>query len=380
MSAAVAGSKPLLDVFWHEDVLLHDTGAGLFEGPANPLLQVQTPHPEGPDRIRNMKSVLERAPSAARFAWRAGRHAREEELTLFHTSDYVRTIRDRSISGGRLTSTTLVSPGSWPALLAAAGTTLEAVARVMDDGTRPAFALVRPPGHHAAPDVADGYCFFNHVAIAAEYARRRGLHRVAIVDWDVHHGNGTQEGFYDRADVLTVSIHMPHGAWGPTHRQTGDIDERGRGAGTGFNLNVPLPMGSTDRAYLLSFDKIIAPELRSFSPELLIIASGVDAGQFDPNGRQLLTTQGFYALARKARALADELCQGRLLVVQEGGYNPAHSAFCVLAATEGFAGIEQSLRDPLSYLPNFEERSIADVGGLEAAINANSAETAGGTS
>jgi acetoin utilization deacetylase AcuC-like enzyme len=372
-------TKSLLDVFWHQDVLLHDTGAGLFENPASPLLAIQILHPEGPDRVRNMKSVLERAPSAARFAWHAGRHATEAELTLFHTAEYVRDVREKAIEGARYTATTLVSPGSWPGLLAAAGTTLEAATRVLDGSAQPAFALVRPPGHHAAPAVADGYCFFNHVAIAAQWALNRGIRRVAIVDWDVHHGNGTQEGFYDRADVLTISLHMDHGAWGSTHPQTGGINERGRGVGRGFNLNVPLPMGSTDHAYLLSFDTIVAPRLRAFAPELLVIASGVDGGQFDPNGRQLLTTRGFHTLARKTRELADELCQGRLLIVQEGGYNPAHSAFCVLAAVEGFAGIEQSLLDPLSYMPQFESRSAADISSLLTAIKATTAESALGS-
>lgn len=362
-------AAPLIDIVWHEDVLSHATGSGVFEAAPSPLLAVQTAHPEGPDRLRNMKSALERAPSAGQFAWHQGRHATDAELELFHTPDYVQGVRAGCIHGKRYTGTTLLSPDSWHALTAAAGCALEAARLVLEDGARPAFALVRPPGHHAAPGVADGYCFFNNAAIAAQSALDHGLSRVAIVDWDVHHGNGTQAGFYDRSDVLTISLHMDHGAWGATHPQTGAVDERGAGAGLGFNLNLPLPMGSGDCSYLLAFDDIIAPRLRAYGPELLVIAAGVDAGQFDPNGRQLLTSRGFHGLARRARALAAELCAGRLLIVQEGGYNPAHAAFCVLASVEGFAGIEPSLPDPLAYMPEDPSRARRDIAALKAAID-----------
>lgn len=358
-----------MDVFWHDDVLFHDTGFGFFEAPENPLLSVQIAHPEGPDRIRNMKSVLQRGPIASRLRWHTGTHASEADLVRFHDEGYVAEIKQAAHEGRRFSSTTLLRPGAWPALLAAAGTTLDAGRHVRDSGT-PAFALVRPPGHHAGRAMADGYCFFNHVGIAAEDAIANGLGRVAIVDWDVHHGNGTQSGFYDRADVLTVSMHMDHGAWGPTHPETGGVEERGNGAGTGFNLNVPLPMGASDATYHLAFDEIVAPKLRGFAPDLLIVANGVDAGQFDPNGRQLVTMSGFHGLASRARSLADELCAGRLLVVQEGGYNPAYAAFCVHAAVEGFAGLQESLRDPLAYMPKDEMRSKTDVETLKAKLSA----------
>lgn len=358
---------PAMDVFWNDDVLFHDTGFGFFEAPESPMLSVQIAHPEGPDRIRNMKSVLQRGPVAERLRWRTSTHALEADLIRFHEQTYVAEVKRAAHEGRRFTATTLLRPGAWPALLAAAGATLDAGRHVRVTGS-PAFALVRPPGHHAGRAMADGYCFFNHVGIAAEDAIANGIARVAIVDWDVHHGNGTQAGFYDRADVLTVSMHMDHGAWGPTHPETGGVDETGTGAGAGFNLNVPLPMGSTDATYLGAFDEIVAPRLRAFEPQMLIIANGVDAGQFDPNGRQLVTMSGFHALASRARALADELCAGRLLVVQEGGYNPAYAAFSVHSAIEGFAGLPESLKDPLGFMPQAEQRAKHDVDWLKARI------------
>jgi acetoin utilization deacetylase AcuC-like enzyme len=225
-------------------------------------------------------------------------------------------------------------------------------------------ALVRPPGHHAAPAMCDGYCFFNNVGVAAQAARAAGIERVAIIDWDVHHGNGTQAGFYADPSVLTVSLHMDHGAWGPSHPQTGAVDERGEGDGQGTNLNIPLPMGSGDLTYALAFERFVEPAVRAFAPQLLIIANGLDASQFDPNGRQLLTMNGFNHLAQSARTLADELCAGKLLIVQEGGYNPAYSAFCLHATVEGFIGRPSSVADPLAYMPDFGVRSHADIDAL----------------
>jgi acetoin utilization deacetylase AcuC-like enzyme len=362
-----------MNVFWHDDVLGHDTGSGVFEAPPSDILAQQMLHPESAPRLINMRAALQRGPVSGALAWHEGRHATEEELLRFHTREYINAIFDANGSGRRFSSTTLMSPGSLSGLLAAAGTSVAAVEHVLHSGV-PAMALVRPPGHHAAPAMADGYCFFNNVAVAAQAARAAGVQRIAIIDWDVHHGNGTQEGFYDDPDVFTISLHMDHGAWGGTHPQTGGVEERGRGAGMGTNLNLPLPMGSGDSVYEQAFIRFVEPALRHFRPELIVIANGVDASQFDPNGRQLLTMQGFNTLALRARALADELAGGKLLAVQEGGYNPAYSAYCVHAAAEGFIGRASSLADPLAYMPEGrQERIEADLAAL-----ARSLETVGG--
>ncbi len=357
----------LMDVFWHDDVLRHDTGYGVFEAPPSELLDTQTQHPESSPRLVYMRAILRNGPVAGHLAWHAGRHATWHEILRFHTEAYRDDIQQADQHGRRFSSTTLINAGGLAGLLAAAGTSVAALEQTLREH-RPAMALVRPPGHHAAPAMADGYCFFNNVAVAARAAQAAGIERVAIVDWDVHHGNGTQEGFYQDPTVLTVSLHMDHGAWGPSHPQTGGVEERGSGEGLGCNLNIPLPMGSGDLTYELAFEQFVEPALAAFAPQLLIIANGLDASQFDPNGRQLLTMYGFNRLAQRARQFADAHCEGRLLIVQEGGYNPAYSAYCLHAAAQGFLGQASTLPDPLAYMPAFEERSHADVAALGRAL------------
>jgi acetoin utilization deacetylase AcuC-like enzyme len=186
---------------------------------------------------------------------------------------------------------------------------------------------------------------------------------VAVVDWDVHHGNGTQEGFYDRDDVLTISMHMDHGAWGPTHVQTGDVDETGKGSGEGYNLNLPLPMGTGDHGYNTAFERCVAPALRKFKPELIFCANGQDANAFDPNGRQCVSMAGFYQMACQLRALAEELCDGKIVITQEGGYNPTYAPYCAHSVAEGLLGLPMKLEDPIAFYPE-------DVAGGDAAVEA----------
>jgi acetoin utilization deacetylase AcuC-like enzyme len=341
-----------LPVFWHEDVLRHDTGAGAFDAVDPGFLDVPELHPENAERLRNMRSTLRSGPLASQVAFRDGRHATVDELATLHDRDYLEAIRAACTQVTHLSRTTLVAPGSYEACLAAAGTALAACDEVLAGASPRAYALVRPPGHHASRRTADGYCFFNNTALAAERARIAGRERVVILDWDVHHGNGTQTLFYDRDDVLTVSWHMAHGSWGPTHPETGAPTETGTGAGTGYNVNVELPLGSGDHAYLAAFDTIVAPIVDRFAPDLIVVASGQDANQYDPNGRQCLTMAGFRALGGRARALADRHCGGQLVLVQEGGYARAYSALCLLATVEGVLGLDATVADPLAFLPD----------------------------
>jgi acetoin utilization deacetylase AcuC-like enzyme len=358
-----------LHVFWHEDVLLHDTGRGVFEQGPSALLHEQEPHPENATRVLNMKAMLERGPLAARVRFREGRPASRDELELVHDPAYLESLRRLcEQGGGRATATTPVSARSFEAASAAAGTALAAVEAVLAGECLRAYALVRPPGHHAQPAQADGYCLLSNVALAAELARRRGVERVAVVDWDVHHGNGTQECFYARPDVLTVSLHMRHGAWGASHPQTGAPSEVGTGAGEGFNVNVELPPGTGDHGYGRAMEEVVAPVVDAFRPQLLLVAAGQDASQFDPNGRQCVTMAGFRALGESVRALADRHCGGRLVLVQEGGYAHTYAAFCLHATLEGALGLEPSLEDPLAYLPDDRERGRAEIAASRATL------------
>ena len=360
----------MIDVFWDERVLAHDTGAGLFEASASPLLDTQELHPENAERVRNMKAVLERGPIAPGLRWRAGRLAELHELTTVHDPAYVASIRAACAEGGGpITGTTVLGPASWEPLLAAAGTCLAAADAVLASEARIAYALVRPPGHHAQPAMADGYCFFSHAALVAQRARDAGLERVAVVDWDVHHGNGTQECFYDRDDVLTVSLHMPHGPWGPSHLQTGFADEVGTAAGAGFNVNLALGLGAGDAVYAAAFEELVIPLLEQFRPELLVCASGQDASGFDPNGRQNLTLAGFRAIGSLVAAGARDLRDGRIVLVQEGGYARTYAAYCLHATLEGLLGVEKPLlADPLAYVPDDPARGREGIEETRAAL------------
>ncbi|MGF7163199.1 acetoin utilization deacetylase AcuC-like enzyme [Rhodoligotrophos appendicifer] len=358
-------SSERLAVFWHDDCLKHDTGAGVFEGIPSPYLDIQMAHPESNDRIVNMRSVLKRGPVSGHIDWNEGRHATDEELLSWCTPDLLHLLKQGDREGHNFALSTLMKPGALIAIRASAGCALMAMEAILDERTRKAYALVRPPGHHASREYVDGYCFINNIGLSVEHAMRRGIKRVAVIDWDVHHGNGTQAGFYDRADVLTISMHMNHGRWaGEGHAQTGYTDERGDGAGKGFNINIPFPYGIGDAGYLLAWDSIVAPSVRNFEPDLIIIANGQDASQFDPNGRQCVTMNGFYELGKRARALAEELTGGKLLMVQEGGYNPAYAAYCAHAVVEGILGLEMKLLDPIAFMPDdtfYARESIAQI-------------------
>jgi acetoin utilization deacetylase AcuC-like enzyme len=254
--------------------------------------------------------------------------------------------------------------------LAAAGTAIAATDAVLEGRSEMAFALVRPPGHHAQPAQVDGYCVFNNAALAAERARRAGLERVAIVDWDVHHGNGNQACFYERGDVLTISLHMRTGLWGPSHPQTGSPHEVGLGEGQGANVNVELPAGSGDRTYELAFLDVVRPVLAQFGPDLIIGCCGQDASAFDPNGRQNVSMDGFRAIGRAIGDAARELCDGRLVLVQEGGYARTYAAFCLHATLEGVLGLpEPLLAETLAYMGDDFTRARESVETVQSALS-----------
>lgn len=354
-----------LDVFFHEDVLSMRCPDGLFEKAASPLLAYQMPFAEGPERIANIVSILKRAPSADRFVWHDGRHATDAEILSYHTREYLDDLERADTEGKWYMPSTYLPAGGLRGVKAGAGTVMAALEHILQGEARRAYALVRPPSHHAAPAVADGYCFLNAVGMAAITAQTAGLQRIAVVDWDVHHGNGTQEGFYDQPSLLNISIHMDHRSWDPnTHPQSGSVEEIGVGDGAGYNLNLPLPFGVGDFGYTELIRTVVVPALSGFRPDLVIVSNGQDAGQFDPNGRQLLTAAGFHQMASLVSDAAHRLCDGRVLIVQEGGYNPAHACFCAYASLLGFLGLPLDVEDPLSFYPEDHALSKAAISSL----------------
>jgi len=239
-------------------------------------------------------------------------------LELVHAPEHVEAMRAFMASGGgRIDPDTVVSPESWEAALRAAGALVEAVDRVSESTLQNAFCLVRPPGHHATPTRAMGFCVFNNVAIAAAWLISARASRVAILDYDVHHGNGTQDAFYERSDVLYISTHQY-----PWYPGSGHWRETGSGPGAGYTLNLSLPAGSGDRVYGAALQRIIEPAVRRYGPDFILVSLGFDAFWADPLASLRLSIGGAYTpLMRSARTLADELCAGRLVVALEGGYD-----------------------------------------------------------
>ena len=256
--------------------------------------------------------------------------ADDEAILRVHTAAHLRGLEEFARAGGGwLDSDTVVRPESMDVARLAAGAATTAVDAILDGSIDRAFILARPPGHHATPDRAMGFCLLNSVAIAAAQAIASGLGRVAILDWDVHHGNGTQDIFYGRSDVLFCSLHQS-----PLYPGTGSPQETGRGTGVGSTVNVPLPAGTTDDTFLAAFRSRIAPAIVTFRPQLLLISAGYDAHEQDPVGGMRLTDAGFRELMSETVALAERVCDGRLLVVLEGGYDVSALARCVADAIE----------------------------------------------
>lgn len=276
-------------------------------------------HPESPERLLAIRDHLAATGWLDRLVSIAPRPATPEQLTRVHTPEYLTHLARAIPSAGRahLDPDTVLSPHSLEAATLAAGGVCAAADQVMRGAVSAAFCAVRPPGHHAESGRGMGFCLYNHVAVAArDLQARHGLRRIAIIDWDVHHGNGTQEIFYRDPSVFYFSVHQyPH------YPGTGRPEEEGAGEGKGFTLNVPLPAGSGDEDYLEVFRKVLRPALQKFRPEFLLISAGFDAHREDPLAQMRLTETGYYELTREILSAALESGHRRLVSVLEGGYH-----------------------------------------------------------
>ncbi len=274
-------------------------------------------HPERPERAAVMIEMAEELHRAGIIAL-SPREATVAELELCHDPAYVAEVkRTASMPRYDFDPDTHASADSYQTAVLAAGGVLTAIESVMDGAADNGFAIVRPPGHHALAGRAMGFCLFNNVAIAARYlTRQRGLKRVLVIDWDVHHGNGIQDIFYDSPEVLYFSTHQY-----PFYPGSGALDEVGYGAGAGYTVNAPMPATFGDNEYLRVFDDVLAPVARQFRPEFILVSSGFDAHFRDPLGGMRVTEAGFAALARRVKRMAAEYCGGRMVAALEGGYD-----------------------------------------------------------
>jgi len=291
---------------YHEECRNHQPGAG---------------HPERPERLPAVVEALERSGLSERMERAEFDRAELDALRSVHDPDYVETVRTAWDRGQRALDAgdTRISEGSYDAARRAAGGVLTACDRVMSGAWSRAFCSVRPPGHHAERDRALGFCLFNGIAIGAEHLiRQHGLERVAIVDFDVHHGNGTQHIFERRADVLYVSIHETPASLFPG---TGEATEVGSGAGAGYTLNVPMPPGSGDEAYREAFERKVMPKVEGYEPQALLVSAGFDAAAEDPLAHMELTEAAFAWMTDRLIEAAEWHCGGRIVSVLEGGYD-----------------------------------------------------------
>ena len=330
---------------WHEKYAWFDLGqdAGLV-------------HPDGysiqPDRhvydlevVRRFRNLLDVSGLLEQLVVVAPRSATDAELGRVHTTDLIETVKRLSAlpMGGEAGDFAPVPRGAFEIASLAAGGAIAAAEAVAKGEVDNVYALLRPAGHHARPDRSMGFCIFSNAAIAARHLLHEcGVQRVALVDWDVHHGNGTQAALYEEPRALTISIHQDR-LYPP---DDGFVDQIGEGAAVGTNLNVPLPAGCGGEVYDEVYDRVVIAALERFRPDVIIVPSGFDAGHMDPMGRMILHSVDYRRLTRKLMAAADDLCGGRLVFLHEGGYSRWTVPFYGLAVLEELSGIETDIVDP----------------------------------
>ena len=326
--------------FWDERTFWH--GGGNYAGmlPVGGLVQPTAAGglPESPESKRRLKNLMDVTGLSAALSLRGAQEASRGDLLRVHPASYLDAFKAQSdAGGGEMGRRTPFGPGGYELAAVSAGLSVAALEAVLNGTCQNAYALSRPPGHHCLPDYPNGFCLMANLAIAIQAARANGLcERVVVLDWDVHHGNGTEAIFYEDPDVLTISIHQDRNY----PMDTGAFEDRGAGAGAGVNLNIPLPPGVGHAGYLAVMDQIVTPQIEAFKPDVIVIACGFDAAAIDPLGRMLATAETFRALTARVMTLSDELCGGRLMMAHEGGYSEVYVPFCghgVLAEMSGSA-------------------------------------------
>jgi acetoin utilization deacetylase AcuC-like enzyme len=329
---------------WSERFGVHDMGDWAIYVPPGGLVEPDT-HIDNPHRIMRLRRLIAKVGLDQRLDVVGSRQATIAELESVHSPAHVRRMRAVSDAGwgdagGGFTP---MDGESYELALLSAGSVLTCVERVMRGEADRGYAIGRRSGHHASRDTGYGFCIFNNVAVAARAAQRAGAGRIAIVDIDAHHGNGTEAIFYDDPSVLTISVHEDR----MFPIETGGHEARGSGEAEGSNINVPLAPGTGDGGYLYAIDRIVVPALDAFEPEFLLVVAGVDGSMYDPLSTFALTAAGFATVAERLIDVSERHAGGRIVFEQEGGYSPVYAPFCWLALLETLAGAERS-EDPFA--------------------------------
>lgn len=340
--------------FWDESCFWHGGGNYANMMPVQGLVQpmVNGGLPESPESKRRFKNLLDITGLSRELAMQGAVPASREDLLRVHPAvmlDHFKAMSDAG--GGEIGLRCPFGAGGYEIAAQSVGLSMGALSSVLRGELRNAYALSRPPGHHCTQDQPMGFCLMANIAIAIEAALEGGLaKRVAVLDWDVHHGNGTEAIFYERADVMTISIHQENNF--PIDK--GSFEDRGSGAGEGFNLNIPLPPGAGHNSYLEAMEHIALPQLRAYAPDVIIIACGFDAALIDPLGRMMATVDTFRQMTKQVMHLADDICDGRLVMSHEGGYSEAYVPFCGHAVMQELSGSRIDAPDPMAAL--YEKR------------------------
>lgn len=339
--------------FWHSTGLHANVLAvgGWVQVPSS------TAHAESPESKRRLKNLIEVSGLAKSLDYFSAEALDSNTLKMIHSKEYLQRFQELSeSSGGEISPSATLGPGSFEIAKLSAGLAADALDKVYTGELTNAYSLSRPPGHHCLPDQAMGFCFLANIPLAIERTKRRhALGKVAVIDWDVHHGNGTQHIYYHRNDVLTISLHQDK-CFPPGYSGAEDI---GTGDGEGYNINIPLQPGCGHEAYLHAFESIVIPALHKFKPEIIIVACGYDANAFDPLARLLLHSETFRQMTALTKRAAEQLCQGKLVIVHEGGYAESYVPFCGLAVLEELTGLRTTVTDPCLELLQMQQPSTA---------------------
>ncbi len=331
--------------FWDERTFWHGGGNYASMLPVGGLVQpMDGGLPESPESKRRLKNLMDVTGLSAELDLRTAFEAGREDLLRVHPASYLDAFKETSdAGGGEMGRRTPFGPGGYEIAALSAGLSIAALEAVTRGELSNAYALSRPPGHHCLPDYPNGFCLLANLALAIQSARAKKLvERVVVLDWDVHHGNGTEAIFYDDPDVLTISMHQERNY----PMDTGDFSDRGEGAGAGANLNIPLPPGTGHIGYIATMERIVLPQIRAFRPDVIVIACGYDAAAIDPLGRMLAMAQTFQVMTQQVKSLAADLCGGRLMMAHEGGYSEVYVPFCGHHVLAEMAGSSITAPDP----------------------------------